>query len=571
MPDGPLNFASRVPPGGRLLGVLAVAAALLAPSLGGTWIWDEYRLILESPAVQDLGSIPSFFGANLAQGAGGTGVAASGVDVFRPLYLSWFALLWALAPGSAFVFHLGSMAWHLLTVSLVWTLGRRISRRPGLAEAAALLVALHPVTSEAWAVIGSVCDPMASALLLAAGLVLTAPRVSARRALAGGALVTAAVFSKETALMALPVGAWLLWRRGLRAQLVPAVLGALSYLGLRTAALGGLSGTGGSTEQRIEALHHLPILLVDGIRGVVAMRPLGVRHLSWEYRDLSWGLSVGAAVLLVAVAALVWRARRRRPVLAAALAVSACMLAPVALVSTIDGWGGFGRFLYLPSAVLALAFVEAAEATGRGRWAGLGVLFALQLMALPTVLHDWSSPEALARSGIRQAPDAGIHWVWLGEALQREGRLAEALPAFEQGHTLTPSFEMGWTNHADALRSAGRCPEARAVIEQKNAQLGAGPKGELLVALCFIDEGRFDDASDRLLGALAAGGGPQLQRLAVELVKVHPGRWDYRDRLRAQLADGHAAAPLLLPVLDAGARLDPRPTEPTDPASSSPD
>jgi len=550
----------------QLMCVLAVAGAMISPTLGGDWIWDEYRLIVDSPPTHDLASIPSFFVANLAQASGDAGVASQGVDVYRPLYMVWFALCWAASGGKPLGFHVGLLGWHLLATALVWLHARRLSSRPGVAAAAALLFAWHPVTSEAWAVAGSVCDPMAAVFLLAAAWVMRRDRPTIRDGLWAGLLVACAFFSKETALLILPVATVWLLLRGVRWALLPSWLAAACYLVARFFALDGLSGTGASETQRLDALHHLPILFVDGLRGVVTMRPLGVRHLSYEYGPLPWWLSGACLALLVVITVLAVRAHRRAPGVLAALALYAFALAPVALVATVDGWGGFGRYLYLPTAALLLAATQAVEVYSPPRPAfavALAVLFVLQLTALPTVANDWSSQEALSESGIRQAPQVGVHWGWLGKVRVKQGRYEEAIQLFETAESLCPEYADAWVCHADALRRMGRCPDAYATIARKEEVLGPGPRTELVASLCLTDEQRYDEAMARLVAALDAGGSPQLEALATELVKVHPGRWDFRDRLRSQLAapEHAAAARVLIQVLDEGERVDPRPAD----------
>ena len=113
---------------------LVAAAALAAwlPSLGGTFQFDDYKVIVDYPTVH---SWPALF-----ERAGG------GV---RALLKASYTLNWTLDPRPA-GFLLVNVALHATNAALVFLLGRSLfPRHAAAALAAALLFALHPAQSEA--------------------------------------------------------------------------------------------------------------------------------------------------------------------------------------------------------------------------------------------------------------------------------------------------------------------------------------------------------------------------------------------------------------------------------------
>ncbi|HCP45721.1 MAG TPA: hypothetical protein DIU15_06750 [Deltaproteobacteria bacterium] len=558
-----------IPP--RAQGALLAAAIMLVlgPSLGAGFVWDDYRLIVESPTLNNLQNIPGYFSANLAKSSGAVGVSAEGVDVYRPLYMTMLALVRTLTdqPDSR-LFHLSVLLWHLGCCLLLWRVARRVLQGSVPPVLVTLAFAFHPVTSEAYLLASSICEPMAACGLLGAALLLDGIDESKRRparvraALAGGVLLCG-LLSKEVILFALPpVFVWLV-SRGLRwPRLVPSLLAAGLFLVMRIGVLGGLAATGSGPAQRLDFLHHTPLLLVEGFWAGLAMRPLGIRHLSYEYEVVPW--SVAALAGLVVLAAVVVAALRRRDAPEATLAVFVfvLMLLPVGMVTTVHGWGGFGRYLYVPWAFGALALgtlfsgpVRRTSGWSRGLVVlGLMAYLVLQQLGLRTALADWSDQERVARSGIRQAPEVGVHYSWLADVLRDRGQRNQAQAYFEEAIVKTEHYDPAHVHLAELHRGNGQPEVCLTSLERLEARKGPGPKSSLLATLCLLDLGRYEQAARRLLWALhRAPENDDLTRLQGELLAIHPRPEEYQRWLKGQLVlpEYAAAAPVVLRLLDA--------------------
>lgn len=556
-----------IPP--RAQGVLLAAAVLivLGPALGAGFVWDDYRLIVESPTLNEPGNIPGYFSSNLALSSGAEGVSAEGVDVYRPLYMTMLAALRALSPQpDPRLFHLGVLLWHLGTCLLLWCLARKLLRTDLSAALATLAFAFHPVTSEAYLLASSICEPMAAcgllgALLLLDGIDDDGPGPGWGRAVFAAAILLCGLLSKEVILLALPaVFVWLVGRGLSWRYLVPCVLAAAVFLAMRIVVLDGLSASGSGPAQRLDFLHHTPLLLADGFWSSLSMRPLGIRHLSYEYELVSWARSLlaGFGLLVVLLGAALYR--RRIPLLLLALCVLVLMLLPVGMVTTVHGWGGFGRYLYVPWAFGSLALMQGLEApvVGLGGWrrpwgrylvvAAVLAYLVVQQTGLRTALDDWSDQEHVAESGIRQSPEVGVHYSWLGDVLRDQGDRAQAQVYFEQAIEKSEHYDPAHIHLADLHRGNGHPEQCLASLERLEARKGPGPKSSLLATLCLLDLGHHDQAAGRLLWALQrAPRDASLVRLQGELLAIHPRPDDYRRWLQEQvsLPEFSAAAPVV--------------------------
>ncbi len=107
--------------------------------------------------------------------------------------------------------------------------------------------------------------------------------------------------------------------------------------------------------------------------------------------------------------------RRSSPLFLAAVLTTGLMLAPIAMVATVPGWGGFGRYLYLPLAVTSLALAQLglllsrslADRHSRLRWAVpllVVIVLVIEQFGLRHALWVYSNQENLARAAIEIYP-----------------------------------------------------------------------------------------------------------------------------------------------------------------------
>jgi tetratricopeptide (TPR) repeat protein len=539
----------------------ALVLIVLSPSLGADFIWDDFRQIVESPTIGHWQQVPGFFIKNVMQSAGQEGRNAEGVDIYRPLFMLALTLIHTINGADSFWFHLACILVHTAVCLVLWGLTRRWLDTGGSDPSAAaavvlVLFAFHPVTAEAYLWASAISETMAALGLLAAALLLDlwcragqTGRCSWLVAVLAGLCLLAGLLSKEVVITALPVLTLWLWRRR-RVTLVwqlPLWVAAALFLVLRMMALGGMKATGAGAAQRLLAIRNLPVLLLDGLRAMLAMQPIGPRHLSYDYVGVTWGWSLLAGLVVIGLVLLAVRLRQCLPLLLVALGVLVSMLAPTSLVTTVPGWGGFARYLYLPWAFLALALTAAGSAllawlASRRRHllpaaAVIMVCYGVgQQLGLRQALHAYSSQENLARTSIAIAPQVPEGYEWLGNVYLERNDLSTALSYYQEAVQQAPGVYRPRNNLAACLLELGRPVEALQHLQILEQQHGATVTSSTSMVRALIMLRRWDSAAQHLLWSLQRmPDEPALLRLQRQLLREHAGGQQYRSWLADQL------------------------------------
>lgn len=552
--------------------LLALVAILLAPTLGADFLWDDFSQIVNSPTIGDPSRIPFYFTHNVVQSTGNEGRGADGVDTYRPLFMVSLAAVYAINGADPFWFHLAVLVAHLSVCLLLWSLAIRWLQSPVAASVAALFFACHPVTAEAYLWSSALPEPLAAAGLLAAVLILdwqrSAPPEGSRGWLApaaAGLIFLAGLLAKEVVLLALPaLSAFLVVSRRIRvASLTPMWAAAVVFLVMRHLALGGLQATGADPAQRVDALRIWPVLILDGLRAMIAMTPVGIRHLSWEYASLGWGKSLSATAVCIALIVVAVLVRRTAPLVLTAGLTTALMLAPIALVATVPGWGGFGRYLYLPLAVTTLALaqlaiviqrwlVEGRPAFRRALPVVVAIVLIIEQVGLRHALWVYATQENLARTAIEIFPEGPDGWEWLGNVYLDRENLPAALECYREATEKGPNLYRPRHNLAAALLFTGRSEEALAQIEILDALHPPTPDRTVLEVTALINLERWDEAALRLVEGLDRDPDyAPLSTLASRLIIEHPWPDELEDQLSAVLArpEHLVAAGVIRPLL----------------------
>ncbi len=402
--------------------LLALAAVLphLA-ALGNDFVFDDRGVIVHNETITgfDLRGIwskpywPQFANTNL----------------YRPLTSTTFAIDWKIGAGHADVFVATNILLHLATTLAAFALLRRmIPTRRGIAVAAALIFAVHPIHVEAVVGIVGRAEVLAALFtLLGYRIWLDAERDrSTGRTLLAAGLWCAALLSKESAL-ALPV-MLLAHRMGLfspasatrrwRAVDIawPAVFAGV--LILRAAALGGLAAPRASRIDNPLAFVG-PLQRALGAGGVFARQGLQIltgRGFSadYSYAQVNPGptlYALGAVCLILIAAATAWALTRgcRYPegwgvaFFISFWIATSNVLMPIGTVQA-------DRLLYLPLLGLATAMVALVSRVPT-RWRQshvLPVIFGICILSFAVAsarrTSDWKSDRTLFESALRVAP-----------------------------------------------------------------------------------------------------------------------------------------------------------------------
>ena len=415
-----------------LLAAVTVVAYL--PSLAGPFQFDDYRVIVQDPAVHS-------WAALLAQ-------AGAGV---RPVLKASYALNWTLG-AAPFGFHAVNIALHALNAVLLFLIGERIrGQAPNAAPVAfvaALLFALHPMQTEAVTYVSGRSSSLMAAFYLSALLAYLANRPWPVSAL----LFAFALATRETAVT-LPAALLLVelcrgtpWRTIARRQ-------AAHWL-LLTAA--GAALLFNARYFDLVAYGFGERSLADNLLTQIA----GVSYLAWHLVSLQ-GLNIDPALpalhewtpalalqlaLLLSLFTLGIASLRRRPWLAFGIPWFFLQLAPTnSFVPRLDVandrqvylacWGLFFA-LCVQLAALPLMMLRTAAAA-------LCLLF-----AAASVLRqaDYASEIALWDASVRSSPWNARAHNNLGYAYYEAGRKTEALREIRTALLLDPGLEKARAN-----------------------------------------------------------------------------------------------------------------------------
>lgn len=488
---------------------LLVAAPLLAyaSALGNGFVWDDHQTIERGLYIDSLANLPRLFAHDTMWNSdGGRFAAKARIDTYRPLTMSSYFVERALFGKRPFAYHLDSVLVHLACVLLLYGLARRLLGDGSGPFLGALCFALHPAISEGVHWVNGRSDPLCALFFLAALRVWTAPpegdRRSLRRDAAVAALVLASTLCKETGFLLAPLALLLVGRLGLRGRaaaraLLPWLAGVALGLAARLAALG-RGGVGAGSAQIGYALLRLPLLLAQALKVLVLPEAVMEPSLAEHYRVISFAAVALAVALWAALATLgLWRRRHGDPFLGVALAGLGLSLAPVALLTVVPDWSGWGRYLYPSAPLFGLALAEAASrlearfsslprAVGRASIAALALLLAGETFAAGAA---WRDDRALYRAQIAEHPEIARGWFELGFLEYAEGHPDEARPLLSRAVDLAPrEMPFPWSHAAVALWRLGDQARARTVAERalrrdpndadaRNIQRGLPPAG----------------------------------------------------------------------------------------------
>jgi thioredoxin-like negative regulator of GroEL len=442
-----------------------IAAAALLPYLGALpneFVFDDHRVIEGNPPVTSFDLRALWTKPYWPDRAGN--------NTYRPLTSTTFAISWAVGHGKPGAFVALNLLLHLGATLLAWNLLRRLfPLQPGIAAAAALLFAVHPLHVEA--VVGIV----GRAELLAALLTLFAYRIwldaerdrSTPLAVASAGLWLLGVLSKESAF-ALPL-MLLAHRTGVLAPASPShrvrpadaawPAALFAALALRAHALGGLATPRTSWIDNPLVLQD-PLRRFMGAGGVLSRQLIQVLtgtglSADYSYAQVAPGpaLYLAGIIPLVLIAiALIWVAKRGRfrvegwgiAFFFASWIMTSNLFVPINTVQA-------DRLLYLPLLGLGVtAAASVARISRRGRWSHLApailVLAVLGFGIRSAVrTRDWRNDTTLFESAVRAAPHSvkarsNLASFYLSAQTPESGRRALAIlePVENEARTFGP-------------------------------------------------------------------------------------------------------------------------------------
>lgn len=549
---------------------LAVGLAAVAPYLllaPHPFVFDAPWAIVENRAVQS-GSLRGILTSDFF---GSPADAPYSNLSYRPLVSLTYALEVRLFGNAPWAFHAVDVLLHAAASIAVLALLEALGLGSGLGIAAAVLFAVHPVATETVCSVVGRADLMAGLALLVALLCRLAARERRRRRLFdAGALAALAValLSKEYAVsfpfalvafdLLIPPGGEegkrAAWRASGRFWVASAGLLA-AYVALRWAVLRSVAQSPAftPTDNPLQgtslAIRWSTAVWILAHAARLLVLPFGLSH---HYAAGSLTLADGpldpravlpTAVLAAAAVAAIWgRARHGSVAPAAALVLFAFPLLPSLNTVGITGVLFAERWLYLPTAGLALvAGWLLARLPSGGAWrpaAGAAAAILLVGLAGMTAVRAgvWSSERTLAESALRSYPRTAKVWVELGLALGRDGQDADAADAFRRSIDLDPRNPAAYRNLATALDRLGRHREA---ADAWRRLIALAPKDLAVLWSGLGESALLAGETDEAVRALerAHGIAPADASIRARLAEAHVRAGRPEDALRALVSD----------------------------------
>ena len=429
-----------------LLSLLGVTTLVLySGALAFDFVWDDEEQIVNSPILRNWHNLPRAFTSDLWYH-----VARHQV-YYRPLFVAWSMLNYALFGLRPWGWHLGAILLHVAAVMSVFWLARKLALEYWTAALAALIFALHPIHVEPVVWISASSDTMVTifvALAFVAFLNGRDPSQSKKVSwwLASLAMLACALLTKEmgvtfSALVA--IYAWLhpvygkhLWAQkvfGATLEATPYAAVTVAYALLRKHALVHATGQFDPNHGLLDVIGTLPLVLSVYVKKMFA--PVGLTGLYYTtYVTGQVVMQVAVPVLaLVALVGGLWYWNRREGNSAVAFAGFWFLvgLAP-ALYLRNFGNGDFvrDRYVYLPSI-------------------GFAILLALACRRLPAI-NRWSAP-------VVQAWVVAVLCVaYVGASVAQQVYWANDLMVLVRGQALYPGnpFTMAWLASEYSQRGA---------------------------------------------------------------------------------------------------------------------
>jgi hypothetical protein len=392
---------------------------------------------------------------------------------FRPVTLMSLALDRAIYGSQPAGFHLTNLIAYAAACLFLWLFAWELTGKPGLSALGAIVFALHPTHPESVDFIAGRTDVISGAFLFASLWAAARWGPSARDPLQlllpSAALLLLALYAKEVALFAAPLPLLVVWLRdrnlkplALARAAVPLAGAIVIYLVSRFAVLGApalpaaspVEGTGPQILTSVSLIARYLILLLVPIG-------LSARHEVPALTRPDAAFAAGLLILLATVVLLVILMKRRSR-WTVPLLLFALTLYPLCYARIITGALLAERFLFIPSAALALAIPLLPGAVG---YAAGGLAAALCLALLLPRISIWRNDATLYASMLHDSPGSAYVHAVLGSYYYDRRDLPRAIEHHRQAFLLRPDFSESLLNLSAAEDEAGQSDSALAHVK----------------------------------------------------------------------------------------------------------
>jgi len=491
-------------------------------------------------------------------------------NYYRPIFMLWMRLNNALFGFRPWGWHLTTVLMHVLATFFVFRLARRlaaISYGDGIPDQigliAALIFGLHPAHIEAVAWVSGVTEGLFAILLIWSFLCFLDWREDRPNARTYSLLLyTLAIFSKETAVLMMPLVFAFLWlypgegRPSLARRFWNALGPTIPYFGItfvylyfRKLALSGLFHPITPLAFRTDVLT-IPSVLWFYLKMLFA--PVGLSafydtpYVTATNLHQFWLPVLGIAMFAAALFYWWWKSRQALVAFAAALLV--LPLGPLMNFRVFFiGEIAHDRYLYTPSIgfaiLMALAIVTLANKIGSSEshwhvtWAVAGLVAVVFLCLTIYQSLYWADNLVLYSRGVKIAPNNNLALNNLANEFGERKMYPQAMAMYEKVLERNPNFYLANYNLGYTAYEAGEWKVGERFLERA-AVLDPTDAGTFYyLAKCEMQLGKLDEAEANLHRAIAVDQRLLGPRYTLGVLLKQEGRnKEALDYFRAELA-----------------------------------
>ena len=466
-----------------LLSLLGLTTLVVySGSLFFNFVWDDWPQIVNSPILRSWSNLPRAFGSDLWYHM------ARHQVYYRPLFVAWSMLNYALFGLRPWGWHLSAVLAHAGAVAAIFWLARKLGLEYWTAALAALIFALHPIHIEPVVWISAASDTMVTMFVALAFVAFLNGRDPAHTntvawKIASLGLLACALLTKEMAVtfwVLVGIYAWLHPADGRTSQLqkvvgsgmeaTPYLIVTIAYALLRQRALLHAAGKFDPTHGTADMIRTLPLVVSFYLKKL--LMPVGLTGL--YYTPYVTTATLTQIVIPVSTLAGVvvglwyWNRREGNSTVAFAGLWMLVGLAP-ALYLRNFGNGDFvrDRYAYLPSV-------------------GFAILLAMGYRRLPPI-QRWSAQAVQASAVVL------LCVAYAGASLAQQVYWASDLLVWTRGQTLYPGNPYAEVGLSAEYSQRGAHDRAIALAQRAMREHPEYAYGPLALAESYIRAGRFDE------------------------------------------------------------------------------
>jgi tetratricopeptide (TPR) repeat protein len=503
-----------------LIGLIAFIA--FAHSLGGDFVYDDNRQILMNPLIQQPQLYAKALTSDVWAFKGDGTVSAS--NYYRPVFVFWLIVNFALFGTNPFGWHLMNILLHVTVCMLVFAMLRRFNFSDSLSFVLAALFAVHPAHVENVGWISGSPDILLSLFFISSVLVLFARRGKSNWPVFVLSLLLygLALGTKEIAMMLFPVY-FLVFRSGSYEnsdeqtryrdsliQTLPFAGLAAAYFIIRWFVIGGVTHYVENAPSSVAAILSVPSVFLFYLRQAIV--PVFLAE-NYPLRPET-GFTISFVISSIASAAVLlagWRLCRGHIVRQIGASLFLLPLLPALFVRSFPSEQiVHDRYLYLPLLGLLIICGSVARdwlpaAPRFRRSVEIAAIAVLALFGIQTIIYErvWLSSFNLWEYNVQADPSSASSFANYASELSSRGRFEDSIKAYDRSLEIKPSALafMGRGRNLIALRRYDEAIESvNRIIQLPNEEANAYIlyQGYEAAAIAYSSSGRLSDAETLL-------------------------------------------------------------------------